>query len=181
MTSLTAGPNPAAGAPLHKHCHLFLYNGGRVSPPQKLAGWKLQEVKKVLKKNYVWQRAQDVLKNLLRFTRQRLPMNGPAQSSTLGSHETKEDSQENRTTTSTERAGERYHYVGMSRFTVKARRLWPHSRGAPEACDACHFRRSSLCGSFDKVTASTTWNTFMTANVSRYIQPPLKSSRTRWQ
>ena len=43
--------NPAAGAPLHKHCHLFLYNGGRVSPlPQKLAGWKLQEVKKVLKK-----------------------------------------------------------------------------------------------------------------------------------
>ena len=110
MTSLTAGPNPAAGAPLHKHCHLFLYNGGRVSPPQKLAGWKLQEVRKVLKKNYVWQRAQDVLKNLRRFTRQRLPMNGPAQSSTLGSHETKEDSQENRTTTSTERAGERYHY-----------------------------------------------------------------------
>ena len=50
MTSLTAGPNPAAGAPLHKHCHLFLYNGGRVSPlPQNLAGWKLQEVKKVLK------------------------------------------------------------------------------------------------------------------------------------
>lgn len=31
-TSLTAGPNPAAGAPLHKHCHLFLYNGGSGEP-----------------------------------------------------------------------------------------------------------------------------------------------------